>query len=205
MRTRIAIGAALLALVAGLAIVLTGSRPERTGVNGIPPAAYVAALRPGQTICQPGTVAAGTSSVGLTVGTYGAPGPPLALTFTGSGGSFRGRAEGGYASGALSIPVPAATREATGLLCVRNAGASRVALAGTTAAGPVSALDGKPSQAALQIEYLHGTASAFGLGSTVARRVGLLRFGDGLLWALVALMAATVVATVALALREIRE
>jgi hypothetical protein len=207
-RARIAIGAALLALVAGLAIVLSESRPERTGVNGIPPAAYVAALRPGQKICQPSTVAAGTSSVGLTVGTYGVPGPPLQVGFTGppgSAGSFLGRAEGGYAAGRLSIPVPPVAREASGLLCIRNAGASRVALAGATAVGPVSTLDGRPSRAALQLEYLRGTASAFGLGSTVARRVGLLRFGDGLLWALVALMAATVAATVALALREIRE
>jgi hypothetical protein len=174
-RTRVAIGASLLALIAGLAIVLAESRPERTGVNGIPAAAYVAVLAPGQKTCQASTIAAGTRSVGLTAGTYGAPGPALELTFTGATGSFRSTLSAGYPGGALSVPIPETAREEGGLLCVRNAGRSRVALAGTTGAGPVSTLDGKPSRAALQIEYLRGTASGFGLGSTVARRVGLLR------------------------------
>jgi hypothetical protein len=203
-RTRVAIGASLLALIAGLAIVLAESRPERTGVNGIPPAAYVASLRPRQIICQPSTIPAGTGSVGLTVGTYGLPGPPLAVTFRSPAGSFRSPVAGRYGGGILSVPARPPGREASGVLCVRNLGTSRLALAGTTGAGPVSSFDGAPSRAALQIEYARGTASGFALAGTVARRLGLLRLGDGLLWVVVALMAAAVAATLALALRELR-
>jgi hypothetical protein len=204
-RTRIAIGASLLALIAGMAIVLAESRPERTGVNGIAPDAYVASLRPGQSICQPATVPAGTRSVGLTVGVYGLPGPPLALIFTGSAGAQHGRSGGGYPSGELSVPLPPARHRGSGALCLRNAGRSPVALAGVPAVGPVSTIDGKPSRAALELEYLRGSASGFALGTTVARRVGLLHGGDWLLWVLVALMAGTAATAIGLALREIRE
>ena len=205
MRTRIAIGASLLALVAGIAIVLSQGREERTGVNGIAPQSYVASLRPGQRICQPATLPAGTRAVGLTVGVYGRPGPPLALTFTGPGGTLHGALAQGYGGGAISVGVPASARQASGLLCVRNQGTSRLALAGVPAVGAVSAIDGRPSRAALEIDYLHGSASGFALGTTVARRVGALHGGAWLLWVLVALMAAVSATAVALVVREVRE
>lgn len=205
MRSRLAIGASLLALIAGIAIVLAERHPDRTGVNGIAPNAYVASLRPGQSICQPATVPSGTRTVGLTAGVYGQPGPPLTLTFTSGSATLQGRAGGGYPSGELSIPLPGVDRRESGLLCLRDAGSRRVALAGIPAVAPVSRIDGRPSRAALEIEYLRGSASGFGLAGTVAHRVGLLHFGDWLLWALVALMAATAATAVVLAVRETRE
>jgi hypothetical protein len=204
-RTRVAIGASLLALIAALAIVLSADHPERTGVNGVPPDAYVASLAPRQTFCQPATLPAGTRAVGLTVGGYGQPGPPLALSLSNAAGTVRGRVAKGYRDGALSVPVATVAHQETGPLCIHNLGDSRVALAGIPAAAPVSTLDGTPSTAAVEVEYLRGTASGFGLGTTVARRVGLLHSGDWLLWALVALMAAAGATAIAVALRATRE
>lgn len=204
-RTRVAIGASLLALIAGLAIVLSASHPARTGVNGIAPNAYVASLAPHQTFCEPATLPAGTSAVGLTVGTYGRPGPRLALTLSGTAGTVRGVLAEGYRDGAVRVPVGTVARRNGGPLCVKNLGRSAVALAGVPGVGPVSTIDGIQSSAAVELEYLRGTATGFGLGTTVARRVGLLHGGDWLLWVLVALMAAVAATAVAMAVRVTRE
>ncbi len=205
MRARVAIAASLLVAFAGLAIALTTQRPERTGVNGIPPATYVESLRHGEVACQPATIPAGTTAIGVTVGTYGVPGPPVSVSLPDAPG-LGGHASGGYAGGELHLPVGPVRREVASSVCIRNEGAGRLALAGARGAPGASTLDGRGSPAVLQMAYLRGSASAFGLAPLVARRIGLLDFGgtgSWLLWAVVLLMVLASAGAIALIVREL--
>src|SRR6266511_2469018 len=71
----------LVALLAGIALVLSQSGHELTGTNGAKRGEFVAVLQGGQKACRPGaTVPPGTGRLGLEIGTYGQPGPPLVLS-----------------------------------------------------------------------------------------------------------------------------
>jgi hypothetical protein len=205
-----AIAAGAIALVIGLAIVLSEHQPQRTGVDGVPPNAFVDRLLAHQSACQTSTVPAQTRAVGLYVGVYGAPGPPLTLTLTGGGTVLRRvHARGGYQGGALRIAIPVLEREtADASVCVEDSGSSRVALAGVSTSGPASTLDGRGHATALELSFYGPTTTDWGLAPTVARRVGLLDFGgtgSWLLWTLIAVMTAVAATAIGLIAHEVRQ
>ena len=206
-RAYLAIAAGALALAVGLAIVLSERNPQRTGVNAVPPNAFVDSLLAHQTACQATSVPAQTHAIGLSVGVYRAAAPPLLLSLAVSGGKTRtAYVSGGYRGGELRISVPTIKREIAGAsLCVENAGSGPVALAGVTTASDVSTLDGQGHMAALQISFYGPTTTGWALAPVLARRVGLLAFGgtgSWLLWVLVAVMIAAAAAAICLIARE---
>ena len=191
MRAPFALGGLLLVVIAGLAIALTASHPERTGVNGVPPALYVESLHPRDVTCQGATLPAGTRAIGLTAGVYGEPGPPLNVLLIGTSIHSSIAAPAGYGGGKLRIAIPPVRREAATTICIQNLGRRALALGGVAGGLGSSTLDGHASTAALQIDYYGAAENAIQLAPTIARRVGLLALdgtGSWVLWALIALM-----------------
>ena len=130
MPLRVVLIGGVVALLAGIAIVLSQSGHELTGTNGAKPEQFVAVLNGGQRACQPNAaVPAGTGRFGLEVGTYGRPGPPLVVSVGGVAATLKA----GWHEGTIAIPLqPTLVRPVTGTLCVRNAGrGQRIAVAGT--------------------------------------------------------------------------
>src|SRR3954451_15334111 len=126
---RVVLIGGVVALLAGIAIVLSQSGHELTGTNGAKREQFVAVLPGGQRACQPNaTVPAGTGRFGLEVGTYGRPGPPLVVSV----GRVSATLNAGWQEGTIAVRLsPAVTRPATGGLCVRNIGrGTRIAGAG---------------------------------------------------------------------------
>jgi hypothetical protein len=127
---RVVLIGGVVALLAGIAIVLSQSGHELTGTNGAKREQFVAVLHGGQRACQPNaTVPAGTGRFGLEIGTYGRPGPPLVVSV----GRLSAALKAGWHEGAIAVPFsPAVSRPVTGTLCVRNAGrGQRIAVAGS--------------------------------------------------------------------------
>ena len=130
MPLRVVLIGGVVALLAGIAIVLSQSGHELTGTNGVKREQFVAVLHGGQRACQPNaTVPAGTARFGLEVGTYGRPGPPLVVSV----GRVSAALKAGWREGTIAVPFsPAVSRPVTGTLCVRNAGrGQRMAVAGS--------------------------------------------------------------------------
>ena len=116
--------------------VLLHREPRRSGSDLTPNGAFVAALGPGQQACQDGELLpADTSAVRLTIGTYGLPGPPLQVTFTGPHGEAAELGVGSPAAGArgsCGIPIAHvchAHRRRRVPACATS-GPQRIALAG---------------------------------------------------------------------------
>ncbi|MFL5835232.1 MAG: hypothetical protein ACJ76K_01450 [Solirubrobacteraceae bacterium] len=130
MPLRVVLIGGVVALLAGIAIVLSQSGHELTGTNGAKREQFVAVLHGGQRACQPNTtVPAGTGRFGLEVGTYGRRGPPLVVSV----GPVSATLNAGWQEGTIAVPFsPAVARPVTGTLCVRNAGRrQRIAVAGS--------------------------------------------------------------------------
>ena len=119
MPLRVVLIGGVVALLAGIAIVLSQSGHELTGTNGAKREQFVAVLHGGQRACQPNaTVPAGTGRLGLEIGTYGRPGPPLVVSV----GRVSAALKAGWHEGTIAVPFsPAISRAVTGTLCVRNA------------------------------------------------------------------------------------
>jgi hypothetical protein len=191
---RVVLIGGLVALLAGVAIVLSQSGHELTGSNLVHRDEFVAVVPGGGKSCQTAVnVPAGTGRLGLEVGTYGRPGPPLLITVGTRGQASQLRAElaPGWREGRVTVPVqPTLARPAAGRLCIHNRGRSPIALSGA---------QGTPS---VYYEAPHATSwwSRFG---DLAGRAGYL--GSWALWVAVALSVAAVVLAVVVLLRGSRE
>jgi hypothetical protein len=191
---RVVLIGGLVALLAGIAIVLSQSGHELTGSNLVKRDQFVVVLQGGQQTCQLGVnVPAGTGRLGLEVGTYGRPGPPLLVT---AGAptrppALRAGLPPGWHEGTVTVPVrPTLARAAAGQLCIRNGGRSRIAVAGS---------QGVPS---VYYEAPHATSWWSRLGRLADRAPYL---GSWALWIAVALVAAAVGVAVVVMLRVSRD
>jgi hypothetical protein len=202
-----AAGAVALVLAAGaderrLAFALN-VRPERP----------VAVAAPGQEACQRGIESSAPfQSVGLLLGTYARPGPPLdvtarrtgARTVLASGRLPAGAADNRGASVRLDREVPEG-----GFVdvCARNAGERRVAFyGGPTIESPGHAfVDGRPATGDMQIVFHRGEpATALSLVPDMFERAALFRppgVGAWTFWVLLAGVAVAVPLLLAWALR----
>jgi hypothetical protein len=206
-RGHFALGGLALAVIAGLALVLLASHQERTGVNEIAPNLYVQSLHTRDVACQGATLPAGSRTIGLTVGTYGKPGPQLRVSSIGSTVSDSVEVPGGYPGGNLRVAIHPVQRETAATICIQSLGSSALALGGVVGGLGSSTLDGKASTAALHIDYYGAEHDALGLAPIVARRVGLLAFGGAgswVLWALIVLMGLAGSAAIVLVLHDTR-
>lgn len=170
-----------------LAFAIGGTHTARriAGSNGIPRSEFVAIVKPGEVLCQSHElVPAGVRYLGIEIGTYGAPGPPLRTTVR------RGRRDllaagslaAGWRQGITRLPLGATTKRAlTDVeICIANRGPARLAFAGVPIGDRdgVSRVDGRASRGRVRIEYFNGQAtSAWSLADTAASRMG---FGRGL-------------------------
>src|SRR4051812_46232255 len=142
--------------VAVIALDAVLDRTPKAFTLGVPAAAAVAPLEPGQAVCQqPVDVAAGAEfdAIRAQIGTYGKPGSALVVTVRNAANRVlaRGRQAGGYGDVTVLPTHRIALDRAVGAprvgVCLRNVGTRRVALYGTgdLAARSSSAfLDGKP-------------------------------------------------------------
>jgi hypothetical protein len=136
---RRAVAVALAVYVAGLAL-FTGfvAVPFVTNKRDIPAAVpspvplletSLDVLRPGQRMCMSDiAMSAESDQVRLRAGTYGLPGPPLAVSVRGQDYHAEGAVGAGYADNAAvsaNVPAPPSGRLVT--VCVRNSGAHKVA------------------------------------------------------------------------------
>jgi hypothetical protein len=133
-RLRWVAGVGLTAVAVILALVLLHGDQRRSGSDLTPNGAFVAALRAGQHACQDGELLpADTAAVRLTIGTYGLPGPPVQITFTGPHGESltQGGLAAGWRQGVVDIPVRHVSNASAGVrVCLRNSGPQSIALAG---------------------------------------------------------------------------
>jgi hypothetical protein len=127
---RVVLIGGVVALLAGIAIVLSQSGHELTGTNGAKREQFVAVLSGGRKVCQPGvTLPSGTGRFGLEIGAYGRPGPPVVVSV----GRVAATLKAGWHEGTVALPFsPTLVRPVTDTLCVRNAGrGQRIAVAGS--------------------------------------------------------------------------
>jgi hypothetical protein len=203
----------LCAIAVAFAVMLLGSSPRRSGSDLTPNGAFVAVLGAGQQTCQGGEpLPADTSALQMTIGTYGAPGPPLRVVVTGADGRVltSGGLPAGWRQGVVRIPVAHVATATQGTrVCLQDAealgGTRTIALAGDlpdpgysmTVAGRTVA-GGR-----LRYDYMRpGSESWLALAPTLVHRFTLAKAGFLRSWSWV-LALALVLATAALAVRTI--
>jgi hypothetical protein len=134
MKARLVMAVGLTVLVVIFAAVLLEKAPRRSGSNLTPNGAFVAVLDAGQQTCQEGELLpADTAGMRATIGTYGKPGPPLAVTLTGPHGEVlsSGGLARGWSGGVVQIPIRhVSTVNANARVCLRDGGPGPIALAG---------------------------------------------------------------------------
>jgi len=157
-RVRVVVVATLALVAVASAAVLSQRAPRLAGTNAIKHQHFVVELPPGRRACQDHTLLVDDAArVELLVGTYGRPVPPLAVAFTGADGAplARGRGGGGP-EGHVVVPLDReidGTRSAR--LCVRNGGATNIALAGDLANPDAAAHVGRDAaDGAIAVRYL---------------------------------------------------
>jgi hypothetical protein len=194
-------GAAILAVLVAIAVVLTDSKPRLAGTNNVRLDGYPVVIEPGQRYCQQGErVPADAAGMELEVGTEDRPGPPLAITL----GDRRLRIAGGYRDGPLSVPIS----DSASTFCVRNQGVRDVYLGGQTAAaalppGISGELAGEPAPMAARVLYWReGSESGWQIaGSVLDRWSRATALGGVTPWVAIALLLGACGAATALALR----
>jgi hypothetical protein len=155
--------AGVVAIASGVVAVMDERSPRQAANNGIKAAAFGVFAEDRRAACQPNEfVPRDAAALEMTVGTYGAPGAPLDVTFTKDGRTVtRGRLARGWREGIVRVPIRPVERTTGGVtVCVRSASRGRIALAGH---------DGR-----YRIRYLRaGRESWFDLAGTVTHRFGL--------------------------------
>jgi hypothetical protein len=137
-RAAVAVFAAgVLAYIAFAAIPwLTRDRDFPSTIPQPPPltAQSVVALGPGDVVCMRAVaVEQHAGQVRFVTGTYGKPGPPLEVRVTGEGYRTTARLPGGYAdNSAHAVAIEPPTRPLLVTACIRDAGARKVALYGSS-------------------------------------------------------------------------
>jgi hypothetical protein len=200
-------------ILAGLVYVLSQSGYEQTGTDAIKPETFVAVVPAGGRICQgPGLVAAKTGRVATVIGSYGKPGPPLALVMRKPGDAViaTGGLRPGWKEGPVGIPLARPLKaDAAPVLCLVNRGRSRLAFAGVNAPvnGSTTTVDGKRVGATLSLTYTEGTKrSGWSRLGDLASRVGDAHgVGSWMFWAAIVLGALAAAGTVLLLARTPEE
>lgn len=191
-----AVGAGLLVL----AVVQAGSAERRHVLRGnlVPPVSFVAPVPGHGTVCQAGEIVPeGAGVLRLRIGTFGRPGPPLAVTL---------RAEGeppvvatvrrGWREGDLEVELPRSVSGLAGAtLCVRNGSGRRIVIAGAVQT-PVAAakVRGNPVAGRMAVSYLEAEPRSWWsftgqVGPRLAAARDALPGGAGFaLWAIGALL-----------------
>ena len=200
------------AVTLALTILMSVSAPRRSGTDLTPNGAFVTAIGGGEQACQEGELLpADTSSVLMTIGTYGAPGPPLTFTATAAAGGTltHGTLPGGWHQGRVTIPVGHVSSTSSAVrVCLRDDDpASKpggIALAGDAPdPGYTMQVGNRTIDARLRYEYLRpGRESWWQLLPTVVYRFGLAKANAVRHWAWVAVLL-LMLGAIALALRTI--
>jgi len=204
-----AVGVVALLVAFGLAL----SRRERrlSGTDATPPETFVAGVPPGQQACQGAELLpADTAAVRLTIGTYGRPGPPLALTATGPSGRplTAGALAAGWHQGVVRIPVRrVSTATNNARICLRVPSPPRgsaIALGGNPEPGFAIEIDGRSFQGVrARLDYLRpGRESWYQLLPTIVHRSTIAKAGFLRTWEWAAVLA-LVVASAFLAIRTV--
>lgn len=208
MTSRVAATLALSIVVVALVKSLSQEIPLRAGANGVAPGSFVYALPRQHSFCQSGEVVRkGTTSLRLTLATYGEPTQEVRLSFTDSGRQIaHGNLRPGWSEGTVDIPIRGAVRTEVATLCLRNAGESKLALAGETAPAASSGKDnGRATDARLSAAYFRrASAEASSLAGVAIDRMGHGRgdmFSSAAPFAAILLAALTVIGSLALILR----
>lgn len=134
MKSRLVAAVGLAAIVVVFAAMLQQRDERRSGSDRTPNGAFVAALGANREACQEGELLpADTAAVQVTMGTYGRPGPPVGVVFTGPHGVLTtGGLPAGWRQGVVRIPVAhVSTPTERVRVCLRNGGPGGIAIAGT--------------------------------------------------------------------------
>lgn len=214
-RATVVVLAAFVAGLVGLVLAATLHHTSRAFTLGVPSSAPVAAVSPGQTLCQrPIDVAAGAAFREITalIGTYHKAGSPLSVTVRDTGGRVvaSGRIPGGYPDIARQpvhdIRLDRTVSTPRIAVCFRNTGTRRVALYGTgdlAARGSSAYLDGRPLHVDVDLQFLRAPRSIATLVPQMLSRASLFRFAGMGRWVYFVLAALLVLAAPALLVRAL--
>jgi hypothetical protein len=157
-------------------------------------------IPPGERLCIAGvTIPAEAEQVRLQVGTFGRPGPALAIDLDAAAYRERLAVPGGYADSAVvaaAMDPPATDR--LGRVCVAHRGLERIALVGTTEERTRSRPEGRVGATPVAADaylafYERGSASALERTGEIVDRMSAFRPGVVAPWLLWPLLALTVV------------
>jgi hypothetical protein len=177
LRAVLAGGALVLALA--LAHVLAHPRTQIAWTDRVANNQYVTGLATGERLCQGNEIVpAGTAALRMTIGSYGKPGPPLAVDVRAANRTVAvASIPAGWHQGVVLLPVPRIRHtygDAT--VCIQDRG-SPIAVAGTTLPnqyGFADSLDGSPLTSEVRIDYmLSGRPSWFSMVDKLAYRMTL--------------------------------
>jgi len=181
-----AVGAVLAVLLVALTAHLLRTEPRYSGFNSVRPTFPVVDLAPQDLVCQSTLLPGDTAAIEVVVHVVEQPTPPLEVEVRrpvaeAPGASpARGRVDGGYGEGLLSIPftpVVDASRPVA-RVCIRNQGRANVQLVGTSIAGEGFAVNGAPQPQLLTLNFRRpGSESTAGMLSTIAQRMTVARAG----------------------------
>jgi hypothetical protein len=207
-KARLVMAVGLAAIVVILAVVLLEKAPRRSGSDLTPNGSFVAVLDAGQWTCQEGELLpADTSAIQPTIGTYGKPGPPLAVTLTGPHGELlsSGGLASGWAGGVVRIPIRHVSTTTTEVrVCLRDGGPGPIALAGALPdPGLHMEVAGKTVEGRLRYDYMRpGRESWLALLPTIVYRSTFAKAGPLRHWAWAAALVLMLLA-IALAARTV--
>jgi len=208
---RLALGLALLLVLAVLVLDMSGSAPRGTGSDHNNPAVFAATVPGGGSVCQPIVpLPLDAARVQLLIGTYGRPVPALSLSFNGARGALAaGSLAAGSKEGTITIPIHRLAVGEASSFCLHVGGHSPVVFGGE--GGPIGAsselVDGRAQGGRVSLLYLRGgSESWWQLLPSLDHRFGLGKayvFGDWTLPVLALMLLGVWVAAIRLLLREI--
>lgn len=197
-----------------LVAVITAPRPRLAASNSLVVASgAVLVVPPGEERCEQGQfVPATTATLRVYAGwDSGTGGEPLRFSIVDTDSAelvSRRRVDGGYAPGALDVPVDPPPHDLTdGKVCIENLGSRSMAFAGNrTPLGGGVLWKGAPPDEEIRIDFFRpGRESLWALAPEVARRFSLFKpalAGPWLMWAVLTVALGAVTAAVLLASRE---
>lgn len=214
MRVCVALAIALLLVVGGLLLDMSGRAPRLAATDHTNAVSFVAALYGGQELCQPHMVLPSEAArLQVLVGTYGRLVPELGARFfvSSTGRTLTaGILPAGAKQGYVYIPIAHPHGPAVGgTLCIRADGIHKIVLGGAPfATGTESEkIDGRAVPGRIYVDYMRaGSESWWQLLPTLDQRFGLGKspvFGDWTFVVLALLLLGVWIATVRLLLREL--
>ncbi len=158
------------------AVLLSQRDHRRSGSDRTPNEAFATVLNGGQATCQEGELLpADTAAVEMTIGTYGKPGPPLRVTFTGPHGEAltTGGLPAGWRQGVVRIPIARWSRPTEGVwACLTDTGQQPITVAGAVPdPGYIMDVAGAKVEGRLRYDFMRaGRESWLELLPTIAHR-----------------------------------